>query len=322
MVVAYAIVAPFSVKPDYMTRLRTLLALLSLVLLISCGKDENDAKIPGYAENKNKNLTGVYPEAARLEFPHLKGASSILLVHSTNDKYGVNFCTEWDTQKKSQRWSCYQMHAGNTGGNVGRYQEGYPYDELLDAANYFMAADGTPLDPFWSSGYDHGHICPSADRQYSKEANRQTFFLTNMQPQRNAFNAGVWAAMEQQVRNWNRGSFRDTLYVCKGGTIDRDDHISRTLPNGLIVPKYFFMALLCKNSSGYKALAFWIEHKDKDSDYPKDIQGNYQLGPYVMNIRELETLTGIDFFCNLDDETEDHIETLAAENIKSAWGLK
>jgi endonuclease G len=90
----------------------------------------------------------------------------------------------------------------------------------------------------------------------------------------------------------------------------------------MIIPKYFFMALLCKNSSGYKALAFWIEHKDKDSDYAKDVKGDYQLSPYVINIRDLETLTGIDFFCNLDDETENHVETLAAENIKTAWGLK
>ena len=321
MVVAYAIVAPSPIKMINMKLLKTLLPLFLLLTMLSCSKDENDVKLSGISENKNKNLTGIYPEAARLEFPKLKGGQIILLVHRTNDKYGVNFCTEWDIQKKSQRWSCYQMHQGNYGGNVGRYQEGYPYDDLLDYANYFAMSDGTPFDPFWNSGYDHGHICPSADRQYSKEANRQTFFLTNMQPQRNVFNAGVWQQMEQQVRNWNRSTFRDTLYICKGGTI-RDDQISRTLSNGLIVPKYFFMAVLCKNKSGYKAMAFWIEHKDKDSDYRKDNQGNYLLSPYVTNIRELETLTGIDFFCNLEDETEERVETLSVENIKSAWGLK
>ena len=163
-----------------MRLLKTLFFLLTLIIVLSCSKDENDVKIPGIAENKNKNLTSIYPEASRLEFPRLKGGSSLVLIHKTNDKYGVNFSTEWDCTKKSQRWSCYQMHAGNTGGNTGRYQEGYPYDELLDFANYFTTGDGTPFDPFWNSGYDHGHICPSADRQYSKEANRQTFFLTNI----------------------------------------------------------------------------------------------------------------------------------------------
>ena len=296
-------------------------ALFFVLTVPSCSKDGGDTKQSGIAENKNKNLTDTYPEVSRLEFPRLKGGSSLVLIHKTNDRYGVNFSTEWDTQKKSQRWSCYQMHAGNTGGNVGRYQDGYPYDELLDHTNYFNN-NGELFDPFWGSGYDHGHICPSADRQYSKEANRQTFFLTNMQPQRNVFNAGVWAAMEQQVRDWNRGSFRDTLYVCKGGTIDRDDQIRGYIQSQMIIPKYFYTALLCKNASGYKALGFWIEHKDKDADYPKDNQGNYQLSLYVVNIRELETLTGIDFFCNLDDDTEEHVETLPVGNIKSAWGVR
>jgi len=303
-----------------MKLLKALPALaLSALLLTACSKDENDAKLPGYSENKNKNLTGTYPEAARLEFPKLKGGQSVILTHRTNDAYGINYATEWDCSKKSQRWSCYQMYASNTGGNVGRYQDGYPFDDLLDNNNYFNN-NGEPQDLYWGSGYDHGHICPSADRQYSKEANRQTFFLTNMQPQRNIFNAGIWEAMEQQVRNWNRATFRDTLYVCKGGTIDRDDQIRGYVQKQMIIPKYFFMALLCKNSSGYKALGFWVEHKD--TDYAKDNQGNYPLGNYVVNIRELEALTGIDFFCNLDDDTENHVETLSADNIKSAWGLK
>jgi len=317
MVVAYAMVAPSSVKMINMKLLKTLLPLLMLLTVLSCSKDENDAKLPGIAENKNKNLTSVYPEAARLEFPKLKGGQNLVLVHRTNDKYGVNFCTEWDTQKKSQRWSCYQMHNGNYGGNVGRY-DGYPFDEDLDYKYYFNS------DLYYGSGYDHGHICPSADRQYSKEANRQTFFLTNMQPQRNIFNAGIWQKMEQKVRDWvdngiKRGAL-DTLYVCKGGTIDRDDQIKGYIQNQMIIPKFFFMALLAKNASGYKALAFWVEHKD--TDYETDKQGNYPLANFVINIRELETLTGIDFFCNLDDETEDHVETLGVENIKSAWGLK
>ena len=87
-----------------MKLLKTLLPLLALLAILSCSKDENDVKLSGIAENKNKNLTSVYPEAARLEFPKLKGGQSIVLVHRTNDNYGVNFCTEWDTQKKSQRF--------------------------------------------------------------------------------------------------------------------------------------------------------------------------------------------------------------------------
>lgn len=111
--------------------------------------------------------------------------------------------------------------------------------------------------------------------------------------------------MEAQVRKWNRSSFRDTLYVCKGGTIDSEANIRQRTTSGLIVPKYFFMAILCKNSetvnNGYKAIAFWVEHTDEN-------HSDDDLRDYAISIDELERKTGIDFFCNLPDGTENHIE--------------
>ena len=69
----------------------------------------------------------------------------------------------------------------------------------------------------------------------------------------------------------------------------------------LIVPKYFFMALLEKNANGYKALAFWTEHLNHTVP-------NAHLADYAITIDALEEKTGIDFFCNLPDDTEDKVE--------------
>jgi len=100
----------------------------------------------------------------------------------------------------------------------------------------------------------------------------------------------------------------------KGGTIE-DHQILPTLVKGeMRVPAYFFVALLLKNAQGYKAIGFWMEHK---SSYEKQ----EPLSAYAVNISELEQKTGIDFFCNLPDDTEQHIETLARENVCRAWGL-
>ena len=46
------------------------------------------------------------------------------------------------------------------------------------------------------------------------------------------------------------------------------------------------------------------------------------LGNYVVNIKTLEDKTGIDFFCNLPDETEKEVENVDAEVIKKLWGFK
>lgn len=298
-----------------------ILLFCTIIAICGCGDDKTISVSNNNttnAGNKNSNRGVGSTVLERLEFPKVKGGSSFVVTHSTAS-HGINYSLEWDSQKRSQRWSCYQMYASNTAGtsNVGRYdtqQNGYPQDPDIPASKRFAS------DPYWGSGYDHGHICPSADRQYSEEANMQTFYISNMQPQRNVFNAGLWAKMESQVRSWNSNAFRDTLFVCKGGTIDTipdssiKDPVMRKLSSGLIVPHYFFMAVLCKNSQGYKAMAFWTEHYE--TDHTKDA-----LSTYVVNVRDLEEKTGIDFFCNLPDDVEERVETQDVATILRIWNL-
>lgn len=291
-----------------------MLTLLTALTLTACGGDDDDDNKGGCETPKVKNVNANIPtkkEYSRLEFPKLKGGTSTVVIHyDPENRFGLNYSVEWDTSKKSQRWSCFQMHNGNSGSGGSRYYGNpqYPTDPDLPTS----AGWTDDNDPYRGSGYDHGHIVASADRLCSNEMNYQTFYLTNMQPQKNLFNAGLWAKMENQVRNWNKASFRDTLYVCKGGTIDKPDQILQTTGRGLLVPKYFFMAVLCKNSQGYKAMAFWVEHINADLS-------NENLKDYFISVDQLEELTGIDFFCNLPDDIETKVE---GQNMPNAWGFK
>lgn len=298
--------------------------LVATLPLFSCGGGDDadgeadDGQGKPVANNANKNVTVAQPELGRLEFPHVKGnGHSVVIVHKTNDRYdaaGVNFATEWDYQLGSQRWSCWQMHTGY-GGSYTRYdykedpynKDGrqYPWDADLSSDLY------SKVDYYTNSGFDHGHICPAADRSYSFLADKQTFYMTNMQPQFNIFNAGIWLDLENQIRNWTPKNGTDTLYVCKGGTIDNEDQIIKRISGKQIVPKYFFTALLMKNSLGYKAIGFWFEHKALN-------EKGTALSKYAVSIADLEKKTGIDFFCNLPDDVERKTESSMA---LKAWGL-
>ena len=134
-----------------------------------------------------------------------------------------------------------------------------------------------------------------------------------MQPQVHGFNAGVWQNMETKVRDiasrYNY-TFCDTLYICKGGTIDKPEHVLETTGKGLLVPKYFFMAVLRVKNGVYNAMGFWIEHKASNDK---------KLAKYAVSIKELEAKTGIDFFCNLPDNIEYAVENAAVNN--TFWGL-
>ena len=155
-------------------------------------------------------------------------------------------------------------------------------------------------------------MCMSNDRQSSEEQNKQTFYYSNMQPQYSNHNSGLWQTLENKVNSWgNNSSFRDTLYVVKAATIDKADQRLANTSTGLIVPKYFYMAILCVKNGQYKAIGFWTEHTNNSVK-------NVKPKNYVVSIRELEEKTGIDFFCNLPDDIE---ETVESSYSLSAWGI-
>lgn len=312
------------------------LILFLIILSIACSEDEAKGTDPGNT-NSNAAITAqnrvemvsedplltAREAAMRLEMPALKGGDNLFVVH-TVDGYGINYAMEYDLHLRASRWSAYRTCKGfscnenhwnrNNWDDAywdGQFWSGDPFqpDKLIPKEYQTTLADHQ------SNDHDRGHIVGSADRLNSKETNGQTFLLSNMHPQLRGFNQrGIWYNLENKIRNsWDKDHFRDTLYIVKGGVIDRDISYVQGKGSPLVVPPYFFMALLCKNSnpsqSGYKAIGFWMKHEGNDS---KD------FARYAVSIDELERLTGIDFFCNLPDE----IETVVEKNMApKAWNI-
>lgn len=318
------------------------------VLMIACGGDDEpsgDNPQPQPEQqtiNNNRNDATANPYLALLEMPRVKGGTSEVITHVVGNKE-VNYSIEWDHQLRAQRWTCYELNKRNfqTNGNNRNslWPNGDPWSYDPDAPMAEQQATFNELSkstyPGTTDIYSKGHICPSGDRLYTKDANEQTYFMTNIMPMVNSFNAGIWNKLETKVRGWvGNATSRvwnnnfDALYVCKGGTIDRADQIlgytvasasvngeTTPHPGNHIVPRYFFMALLGKKDNQYKALGFWVEHLNED--HSGDMPGNY-----VVNIDELERLTGIDFFCNLPDEVEEAVESTPTATVKNEWGLR
>lgn len=65
------------------------------------------------------------------------------------------------------------------------------------------------------SGYDRGHMCPSADRTRTIPDNSATFLMTNMIPQAPSNNQGAWADLENYCRDLVRAG--NELYIISGG---------------------------------------------------------------------------------------------------------
>jgi len=135
------------------------------------------------------------------------------------------------------------------------------------------------------SGYDKGHLCPAGDMEFNKDAYNDTFYTSNISPQRHDFNSGIWNRLEQKTRYW-AGKYND-VYVVTGGILKDSDKKIGT--EKVSVPKYFYKIILAKSGKEHKAIAFLVPNEGSDKS----------LYDFVVSIETLEKMTGIDFFPNL-----------------------
>ena len=277
----------------------------SVIITITAGKEEAKFTLKQLAGNGSNPVPD--PEkpsgyASMLEIPALKGGSMNQFITHTTKRNGKDYPTyslEYSYKYKHSYWIAYRFD-NTTGGNVGR-NEAYKPDPELPSQYAAKHNDYT------NSGYTRGHLCASSDRQYSKEANQQTFYMSNISPQSgNGFNqsGSAWNTGEDKVQAWGYNISRstDTLYVVKGGTIG-EGMIKGYIKNEIAIPKYFFMAVLFRSGDNYKAIGFYMPHENlKDDPDKKDPK------KYLMSIDALEQETGINFFHNLPDNIENTVE--------------
>jgi endonuclease G, mitochondrial len=289
---------------------RFIFVCICILAVASCSKDD-DLK---FVSNGAK--LGAYE--SRIEVPKLKSRGTLFIQHSTkaNNDSVMTYCMEYDTVKNHSRWVAFRFDGKTRAKGSGRSDDAWADDPKLPA-KYKIGAG-------FFQGYQRGHLCASYDRQYSTEANRQTFYMSNMSPMQGNFNTNYWTTFEFYVQEKGRStSFADTLYVVKGGTIENGMTQGTTLSGGsksIVVPKYYFIALLRYFAGSYSAIGFWVEHKDYG--YTKSSAPTSVLKEKAVNIDELEEKTGIDFFHNLPDNIEKSIESEDIETLKSVWGLK
>lgn len=267
--------------------------------------------------NLNAN-SGASVYAANLEMPHFEESDTLVfLPHTvTLDSEILNYAIFYNGGLKHAEWVAFSFDEATAQDNVTR-SEAWAVDPLLDAEfrtdNSYHTYDG----------FDRGHLCASEDRVFSEEANEQTFYYSNVSPQLNDLNANFWNALEALVRGWGRsvGETFDKVYVAKGGTLNEllkafkgeiadangvypETDAEGFTSKGLPCPKYYFMAVLAESGGEFNAIGFLVEHKEGWPESPTAAE----LQATAMSIDALETATGLDFFCNLDDETEAKVE--------------
>lgn len=172
-----------------------------------------------------------------------------------------------------------------------------------------MISVGTPdkID-YFNSGYDRGHLAPSADFRWSRKALSESYYYSNMSPQKPEFNRGKWSQVEDFLRQYVIQTGH-SIIVVTGGLLNDTIKKSIGINKRIKVPPYFYKIAVDMEAKPACAIGFYLLNGTNTKP----------ITAYTLTIDSIEKKTGIDFFPLLPDTLEDRIEAM---NDISLWQSK
>jgi endonuclease G len=216
----------------------------------------------------------------------------------------------FDCDYKMASWVFHVLTPDVTSGNISRSND-FRSDEKstcgsAQEADYFLRKekeDGTfDYDGF---GFDRGHLAPSADFRWSANALSESYYYSNMTPQRPEFNRESWASLEGLLRKIVDQE-KKQFYVITGPVLHEGLPVIERSVNKLKIPEYHYKIIVDASIENPRGMAFLMPNKKCEE----------RLSSYVISIDSLEHLTGLDFFPTMSTELETTIEQTADFN---AW---
>lgn len=270
----------------------------SVYVIVSTDNDAAEVRFTQTADGAGPDGgTADATSCGWLELPETKSGDGLLWGwHSMtlNGKTMRNYSFYFSAAHYLSYWVAYPLNSSLMGGS-GMRDKNFYFDPLLPNS---MQAD---LTFSYRGNYDRGHQLPARDRSASVASNTQTFYATNMTPQRSQFNQKIWQRLEARVQSWasSINPSTDTLYVVTGCTVKGSTQSTTDCAGKkMTIPTAYYKAILrYTRSSGYAGCAIWLDH---DTDPYRTVDERD-----MMSIAALEEKLGIDLFVNLPAKVGD-----------------
>ncbi len=168
-----------------------------------------------------------------------------------------------------------------------------------------------------------GHSAPDADFRNDDRGRAYTYYLSNMTPQWQLFNGGIWARLEGYVRDWAKKY--GEVHVISGAIFDKDEDgrpdqasVAARMPpaDRVGVPTHYYKIVLRPTADGgIAAMAFLLPHwKDGHvpgtNDKPDEI-----LTKSLVSIYDIRERVGVDLLPAINPESKDRLETSVASGL-------
>ncbi len=229
-----------------------------------------------------------YVEAQEYQLDQLKFESdSIDLFINYN-----NFIVKYDTLKKIPFFTIHNIYVSqilsNEQPSAKRRNNFFVDDKRLKNKS------ATNRD-YKGSGYDRGHMVPAGDYVVDQEQKDRTFVLSNICPQNPKLNRGIWANLENRIRD-KVISLMSYACIITGSICEDEEYIGDKVG----IPEYFYKLIYFPE----KKLMYAFMLSNHLNFYSND------LTEYQVKVNDIEKITGEDFFDKLDDEIENKLESM------------
>ncbi len=215
------------------------------------------------------------------------------------------YVVSYNATLKVPNWVSWEVNS-SWFGSAAR-QNDFRIDDTLPSP---LAAMQGQLADYSGSGYDRGHMCPSADRESSVLDNSNTFYLTNMIPQAPNNNQGPWADLENYARTLALSG--KELFIVSGPVFDDPNNIARTRSGaGVAIPSSTFKVIVVLDSVGQGAA-----NVTTTTRVIAVLMTNALTIPradpwtrYCSTARAIEAKTGLNFLSDVPQSVQDVVET-------------
>ena len=185
-------------------------------------------------------------------------------------------------------WVCYIVTKDELSSRVAKRTNNFREDPLIPTGS------AHPSD-YTRSGFDRGHLAPAADMSFSQETMSDSFFMSNMSPQKPAFNRGIWGKLEKQIRYFAN---REGMIVVVTGPILPKTPTITIGRNKVTVPEYYYKVVY-DLTPPQKMIGFILPNKGSSED----------LLSFAVTVDHVEKLTGLDFFSLVPKQKQEKLES-------------
>ena len=287
-----------------------IIALIIIVLvLVFCfwvGRKINDrfTGMPGTPETSRPDGQPQIPSAPPINSEEAQrvylalGNPSNASAADPNNYLLVNnyFALSYNRDKAIPNWAAWRISKTELGDFARPNPDPFRPDDRLPKGWKRV----TPSD-YTGSGFDRGHLAPSADRSASVEGMSETFLMTNMTPQTGDLNRGPWQKLEGYLRTLvTRGN---DVYIVAGVYGEKGK-----LKNKVSIPTNDWkIAVVLPTGSPISAINENTRVIAVDMPNVKGIK-NADWQTYRTSVRQIEQNTGYNFLSNLPQNLQDVLE--------------